>query len=370
MNQTYPMTEFELLALESSSERRRELLRGLTDMFLDGIDRHTDEGTALFAEIACRVLDEVTEDVRRELAERVAPLVQFPPDIIRKLAEDVIAVALPVLERSPALREQDLIGLARCKGQEHLLAISRRDDLREPVTDILVERGEARVLHSVTGNAAARLSPEGFRALAEKSIDDRALQERLVGRADMPASVAGRLERLLDGELRQMLATVRAINMEQDFANHVANAAQRLEKAIKGSRRERIEIQALITQVRSGARPLNSAITQLARDNRPVHLGWLLAAMTDLPEAIVSNTLNKINGLPIAVTCKALGVAVETFHAVALMRCRRLKLPVADADRLSEQYRGLHLAEAQRTLRFLKVRHGIPAPAARVAQAR
>lgn len=366
MDRSQSMNEFEILALESSSERRRELLRSLTDLFLDGIDEQTDRETSLYADIACRVLDEVTEEARRELAERIAPLTRFPGGIVRKLATDVISVASPVLEDSPLLNERDLVAIAGTHSQAHLLAISRRRDLREAVTDVLVERGEKEVLHSVTANAGARFSRAGFNVLAEKSVGDTQLQECLISRTDMPNAVASKLASIVEGELGQRLGTVRAMNMEHEFEAYVAKAKKRLETALRGSHRERIDIQVLINDVRNGVQSLNAAVTRLAKDNRPVQLSWLLAAAAELPETIVSNALNKVNGLPIAVTCKALGLGVDAFRAVALMRCRRLNLPMLDADRLTEQYQGLHLAEAQRTLRFLKVRHGVAgeAPAA------
>ena len=40
------------------------------------------------------------------------------------------------------LDETTLIECAKTKSQEHLLSISRRKTLPEPVTDILVERGD------------------------------------------------------------------------------------------------------------------------------------------------------------------------------------------------------------------------------------
>lgn len=353
------MSEFELLALESSSERRRELLRGLTDMFLDGIGQATDAQAALFSDVVCKVLDDVLEDARGELAERIAEIPNFPKDVVCKLADDVIAVALPILEKSSVLSEEDLVAIASEKGQEHLLAISKRDDLREAVTDVLVQRGEGRVLHSVTANANARFSEEGFETLTDKAAADTELQEQLVGRVDMPRQAVRRLESVLTGELKQRMSTMRAMDLSDEINAYVSRAHERLEGTLKDSRRERIEVQVMLNEIKKGALTLDAAVSRFARENRPVHLGWLLAAAADLPENIVTNTLVKPNGLPIAVTCRALGLKQETFVAISVMRGKRLKLQSGDVDRLAEQYSKLHMAEAQRTLRFLKLRHGI-----------
>lgn len=355
----FRMTELEQLAREDSSERRRELLRSLTDMFLEGSQDRSGVEDDLFGDVVCRVLDDVVEEARVELAERVAPLTNFPKDVVKKLAEDDITVALPVLQQSPVLSDEDLVEIARGKSQDHLLAISRRETLREAVTDVLVSRGDSQVLHSVTANAGARFSREGFGVLAKRCDGDERLQERLVVRPDMPREVAAKLEPLLTGELKQRLKTMLAMSGEDEFEGYVSRAKSRLEDALKDSRRERLEVRVLIGEVKSGKKTLSDAVTKLAKDNRPVHLGWLIAAVAELPENIVSNTLLKVNGLPLAVTCKALDLTSEAFRALANMRCKRLKLPANEADRLVQQYREIAPADAQRTVRFLKVRHTV-----------
>ena len=54
------------------------------------------------------------------------------------------------------LDDETLIEGAKTKGQEHLLAISQRTRLSEGVTDVLVERGNQKVIISTAANAGAR----------------------------------------------------------------------------------------------------------------------------------------------------------------------------------------------------------------------
>lgn len=73
-----------------------------------------------------------------ELSEQLADTSRAPIEVVRRLAHrDEIEVAGPVLARSARLTDQDLIEVAKVKGQEHLLAISRRAELHESVTDVL-----------------------------------------------------------------------------------------------------------------------------------------------------------------------------------------------------------------------------------------
>lgn len=350
-------TKLESLARETSSEKRRELLHGLTNLFLDGMENIADRESHLFGDVVCRILDDVVMEARRDLAERVADIDRLPPDVARKLASDVIEVALPVLERSTQLTDKDLIAIAEENSQAHLMAISRRNELREHVTDILVRRGKKDVLHSLTENCGAHISDKGFGILAEKAEGDEALQESLIGRPDMPVEAARKLEGLLQGELRQRLKTMSAVAMRDDFEKYVARAKNRLENALRGSHQQRLEVRLLITSIRDENLSLSDGVKKLAKENRPVHLGWLIADTADIPEAIVSNAISKESGVPVAVLCRALEISEAAFRALALMRCRRQRLPASEADRLVEQYGGLHLADCQRTIRFLKVRH-------------
>lgn len=349
--------QLESLARETSSEKRRELLHGLTDLFLEGMENVADRESHLFGDVVCRILDDVVTEARRDLAERVADIDSLPPDVARKLASDIIEVALPVLERSTQLTDKDLIAIAEEKSQEHLMAISRRNELRVQVTDILVRRGEQDVLHSLTENCGAHISDKGFGILAEKAEGDETLQESLIGRPDMPAAAARKLEGLLQGELRQRLKTMSAVAMRDDFEKYVARAKNRLENALRDSHEQRLEVRLLISAIRDKNLSLDDGVKKLAKENRPVHLGWLIADTADIPEAVVSNAITKDSGVPIAVMCKALEISEGAFRAVALMRCRRHRRPASEADRLVEQYDGLHLADCQRTVRFLKVRH-------------
>lgn len=348
--------ELERLARESSSDRRRELLRNLTDMFLEDMDPHSGEENDLFSDVVCRVLDEVVEEARVELAQRVSPLESFPKDVVLKLASDEISVAMPVLQHSPILTDSDLVQLAEQKSQEHLLAISQRESLREAVTDVLVRRGDSQVINSVAGNLGAKFSNVGYNTLADKAQADRTLQEKLVMRRDMPHEVALKLEPVLTAELKKRL---QAMLKGEDVDEFVGRAKDRVEGALKDTRRERLEVRVIIQDVKSGKMPLNDAVSKLSHENRPVHLGWLLSSIADLPENIISNALLKVNGLPIAVTCKALELSPAAFAAVAEMRCRRLKLPSTEARRLVEQFCEVNPVDAARTLRFLKVRHSV-----------
>ena len=129
----------------------------VTDLFIMGSPQYSDDEIALFDDVIIRLAAEIELSARSLLAVRLAPIPNAPPKIIRALAfDDAIEVARPVLVQSERLDEPTLVENGRTKSQEHLLAISRRRSLSEQVTDVLIERGDQRVVLSIAENRGAR----------------------------------------------------------------------------------------------------------------------------------------------------------------------------------------------------------------------
>jgi hypothetical protein len=176
-----------LQMLARTPGRRDALLRELTDIFLES--QRNPRERELFDAVADQVLDFVDAPARQHLAERLATRADAPPRVVIRLAGDVIAIAAPLLARSPVLTDDDLIALAGEKSQDHLAAIARRAALPAPVTDVLIARGRNDVLEAVAANPAARFSASGAEALIDKARERETLWRRLARRRDV--AIAG-----------------------------------------------------------------------------------------------------------------------------------------------------------------------------------
>ncbi len=178
------------LANEDSSEKRRELLRAVTDLFMS-TETVNEEQSQLFDDVMTRVADDAGTEGRRELSSRIAPVGHAPRGIINKLArDDEIDVAAPVLTESPVLSDDDLVQITETKSQDHLAAVSERKEIATRVTDVLIEHGNSKVLRNVSGNTGAMLSDTGARTLSAKADDDNTIQRNLFRRDDLPPEVA------------------------------------------------------------------------------------------------------------------------------------------------------------------------------------
>jgi Uncharacterised protein conserved in bacteria (DUF2336) len=203
-----------LQMLARAPGRRDALLRELTDIFLES--QRNPRERELFDEVAEQVLDFVDAPGRQHFARRLAVAADAPRRAVIRLAGDAIAIAAPLLARSPVLTDGDLIALAQEKSQDHLAAIARRGSLPASVTDVLIARGRADVLEAVAANPAARFSAAGAEALIDKARDRETLWRRLARRRDVaiagapwPHQATGApprsLEAILDEVAREML---------------------------------------------------------------------------------------------------------------------------------------------------------------------
>src|SRR5262249_44453459 len=142
----------------------------MTAFFLDGASRFNDDHVRLFDLVFSRLIGKIETQARTELSRQLAPLGNAPVEAVRRLAQDDdIAVAGPLLKRGERLCDTDLVDIAKSKGQVHLLAISARARIAEPVTDVLLRRGDHEVLRNVAANGGARLSDAGFCPLVERA---------------------------------------------------------------------------------------------------------------------------------------------------------------------------------------------------------
>src|SRR5690349_16517926 len=158
---------------QSDMRQRAETLRRVTDLFVFNAGKFSNDQVGLFDEVMGRLVEEIDVSARAVFGRRLVEAAQEPPRVMRGLAlDDAIEVAGPVLRGSDELDEATLVESARTKSQQHLLAISRRKTLPEPVTDVLVSRGDRAVAASVAGNAGAKFSEFGYATLVERAQDD------------------------------------------------------------------------------------------------------------------------------------------------------------------------------------------------------
>jgi uncharacterized protein (DUF2336 family) len=91
------------------------------------------------------------------------------------------------------LADEVLLEIAKTRTQEHMLAIARRPTISETVTAVVMQRGDERVLRTMSSNDGARFSEESFAELVEKARTDPKIQRALHSRGDVPYTTRTKL---------------------------------------------------------------------------------------------------------------------------------------------------------------------------------
>lgn len=144
-------------------------------------------------------------EVRRMLAEQIKSSPLLPHCLALKLAQDVEAVALPILENSFVLTDEDLLSIIRSGNVIKQRAIARRDLLSEAVSDALVDTRRKDVVEELLANEGADIAEDSYAKLLDAFADDPEIQELLVDRPMLPFDIRYRLVLLVSGDLQARL---------------------------------------------------------------------------------------------------------------------------------------------------------------------
>lgn len=356
------LDELVKLSRDPSPEKRRELLRSVTVLFLEDEKIYSDRALILFGEVLRGLLEQVDTEARSDIAGRIAEAPHAGQALHYFLAEGELDVAAPVLRVSTLLDDAILVDIASRKSQGHLEAIAMRDHLSITVTDILVERGDPPVLHAVTRNIGAEISVISFGKIATSAQDNEQLLEAMSYRPDMPNEIADRILHLLTEDAQVRLAALLAADREA--VRPLIEQAAKLTKQKKLSRAlERLETKGLVQQIRSGDKTLDEVVQWLADHDRVMDLALALGEHAGIDEAIITGAVLKVNAAPVVILVRSLELSEDTVRSVADLRCRRLNLPLTMQEHLLDRWRELDTPTAKRALRFTLVSRAAQQPA-------
>jgi uncharacterized protein (DUF2336 family) len=346
------IAELERATHSGSSDRCAETMRRVTDLFLTGAERYSEDQVRLFESVLEFLVIKIEERAREELATRLALIDNAPIRIIRRLAQDdVIKVAAPVLNQSPRLTGDDLIQIARSKSQAHLLAISGRKHLDEALTDVLLDRGNRDVIHKLASNAGAHFSEAGFTTLVVKAESDDHLAETVGLRVDVPSHLFERLliqatktvrSRLLakappatQREIRRVLDTVaKEIGWETTAPRDFALAQERVQAMHRVGKLD------------------DAMLAGLARLHRYDDLVAALALMCAAPLDVIDHLMASPRNDGLLVPCRIAKLSWPTVDAILQHRGALHVLTDHDREQLRTEYGRLSQSTAQRLLGF------------------
>lgn len=344
------------LSRDKSSDKRGDLLLWISELFTDGAENYTDAETRLFGDILCRLVDQVSVDVRAKFSAEMAPLRRTPHALAVRLASDEeVSVSGSMLEQSEALTDADLRDIALSLSQGHLLAMTRRRALSEVVTEVLADRGNGDVLEGVTRNAAARFSDFGLTRLATRCLDYPSVLMALAQRTDMPSERLAKAMAKFDAEARTKLQNLVALS--PDFA--VLLVTEAAEIAHQSKQELEQEISALLRRIRQRLGTLDDAISNFSEGGRIEAVAELLTQVGDLEEAHIANVLNHENDFGLAVVCRSLNIGDEAYLKLSRLRAEYLGQTPSIAEAWAGNYAEIDRPSADRALHFHRMRMNV-----------
>ncbi|MFT3809290.1 MAG: DUF2336 domain-containing protein [Micropepsaceae bacterium] len=343
------------LAREPSSEKRRELLREMTELFMAGPDTYSEAENGQFGQILGMVAREMEMEVRQNLATRLANVANAPRSLIVQLASDEISVASPVLTRSIVLQDHDLIAVAKLKSQEHLHAIAGRAQVSPAVSDELVARGDEKVLVRLASNAGAALSENAMEALTEKAQTVEALRRPMVTRADLPPHLLNEMFFAVSAELKRVIMNRMADIDPSIIDGAIRQTERRMKMRANTPDPEQAKADAFMAQLSKSGPVTEGMLVNLAKQKRATEVAIVFAKLAGLDLMTSKRVLNDPNPEALAIAARACRFDRQTFSTLALSRAEETR-SLSAAYELLELYDKVPVEAAQRVMRFWRVR--------------
>lgn len=348
--------EIDSTIAHSSGDRRAEMVRHLTDLFLVHSDQYSDDEVALIDDVFVRLVVAIEESSRALLAIRLAPMSKAPPNILRALAcDDAIEVASPILMQSERLDDAILVECAKTKSQEHLLSISRRKTLAEVVTDILVERGDQQIVLSTAKNSGAKFSNSGFSILVKRSAGDDLLAKYVGARPDLPPQLFQQLLETASESVRSKLAAENP---------HARPAIDQVVAGVTGRIRTQANVQSpryataqVLVESLNLSGQLNAARLDIfARAGQFEETVVALALMSNMPTDVVERKVNDEHAEFLLVLAKAIGLSWEATKVILELRAGKALRSANEIEQCLKAFQRLNRPTAQEIVNFHRAR--------------
>jgi len=337
-------------------KRRADAARRIAELYLQGAANYRSDHVELFDGVLIGLVPHTELAARADLAERLSILANAPRGLVGQLArEDEIAVAGPLLRRSPVLDETALVEIARGKGQGHLLAMSERLTLSPDLTDVMVRRGDREVVRRVADNAGAMFSHAGYSGLVKRAGQDDVLTLAVGQRADLSGP---QLKVLLAGAsdvVRRRLFEVARPERQTDM-----EAAMGEISGLPGcgdSRRDFAQAQRTVLEMYQAGEMNEAALLGFAKAHKYEESVAALSAMSAVKLATLDRLISGDRYDPILIVGKVVGLEWATVRALILLRLGPNRVPSpADIESARVNFARLMPSTVERVVSFWQAR--------------
>lgn len=350
------LDEIVRLYQDGPQEKAPELLQRITDLYLLTLEQQSPSEMGTFGDVMIRMSQSADPLARARFAERISKASPVPVELLHLLARDEICIARPVLQYSESLRERDLVSILSEVNQEHMSATALRLNLTEPVTDILVERGDNDVLVALARNTGASLSPSGKSRLFAEAGNRGPLLDALNARRDTAQTPIHMLMRLGESEFWHRVAETLLMSEEKVEDNGAELETPAPPPVTQPEVSEKPKPTTLSPADRAAKRGNVAAneklLVEAARGGKIVETIDVMARISSLEHAMVEHCLFQAHLPALMVLCKAHKLSASTFTAILQLRESYTETPITNTIDLLRRYEAMTPDTAKRVIRF------------------
>ncbi|UVK38153.1 hypothetical protein LHFGNBLO_005288 [Mesorhizobium sp. AR10] len=129
-------SDFRQIAIRAESGKAERLFRAVVSAFCS-LTRPSRREIAQLEDLTLPLFDNVSVESRRYVAAALSECEYAPAALVRRLCEEPVDIGAPLLIRSRALSDIDLIALIGRHGLPHARAIARRKDLNPTIAQLI-----------------------------------------------------------------------------------------------------------------------------------------------------------------------------------------------------------------------------------------
>lgn len=337
---------------------REVMVRKLCDIVVLPAARLSANERSLVADIMLQTLDKVEEELRLEVARRVARVAEAPNALVRMLLLDEPRVAEPLIRRVEPIPEALLIECARAGTTAHREMIARRLDLTASLADVLLEFGEPEVTKLLLRREEFQFSPAAIDLLVSRSVANADSQALLLRRRELEPAHGFMMFWWVDSDSRKRILTRFALDrtIVQDAVQDLYGRAFRgqgsdpfvKEILIMLDRRHRPRgVNGEPVSMDVVAKTLTAARKYPAQEI--VHAVGMIAGVS---RELVARILRDPSAEPFAVMCKSLGMPRSEFFAIVGRKDAENPLSPARAEELLGIFDSMARDYARAVLRY------------------
>lgn len=346
-------------AVAAKDEASRNLTADrMADLFVAHAAAFSDEHVALFDQVIGLLADAIEWRARARLSEKLADVPNAPPGVIRRLASDEIAVARPVLARSARLTDDDLVTAARSRGRDHMLAISERSNLSEPVTDVLLSEGDRVVVNAIASNPTARFSDAGYDTLVQRSAADALLHAAIARRRDIPSRHMTVLFDLAKKAARERLQSDMARAGRRAVRDAVDASARDIAAETLIARKDLDAAMTVVADLMQAGQLDEARVTEMARRGEADQVACALSLLAQVQVSLTERAVNRGDHDLLLTIARSIDMGWATVRWILSVNKNQKPGP-GMLDKLSESYARLTMPTAQRLLRYLHAREAV-----------